>query len=273
MLGFLRMDYSSYRGIALPGKGLAPFIGQINFNLGDQNTRLRFLAPQSNLTDRAILALLDHLCWESGELGAFRLLAEIEENQPVFEMLRQSGFSVFTRQQIWRFIDQLPNGEKNQCWRSFQQIDQHNLNELYHAVVPPLVQGAESMDKRRIQGYVHYIDGDLLAFVEIASGPRGIFLNPIIHPDIREPEQLLADLLKRLNPSNGRPLYMAIRDYQSWLNSAAENLGGTPGNKKIMLVRHLIKQQRVGIPVALRKVLKAQGTEPTSSIMHNTTKK
>ena len=273
MLGLLRMDYSSYRGIALPGKGLAPFIGQINFNPGDQNTRLRFLAPASNLTDRSILALLDHLSWESGERGAFRLLAEIEENQPVFEMLRLSGFSVFARQQIWRFNNHHPNGDKDQLWRSFQPIDQQNLNNLYHAVVPPLVQGAEAIDKRRIQGYVHYIDGDLLGFVDVTTGPRGIFLNPIIHPDIREPEQLLSDLLKRFNSSNARPLYLAIRDYQSWLNSAAENLGGTPGDKKIMLVRHLIKQQRVGVPVTLRKVLKARGTEPTSPIMHNSTKK
>jgi hypothetical protein len=267
------MDYSSYRGIALPGKGLAPFIGQINFNPGDQNTYLVFLAPQSNLTERATVALLDHLSWESGERGAFRLLAEIEEDQPVFEMLRQSGFSVFTRQQIWRFTNHHANGDGNQYWRSFQQIDQHNLNELYHAVVPPLVQGAESMDKRRVQGYVHYIDQDLLAFVEVTNGPRGIFLYPIIHPDIREPEQLLADLLIQLNSSNGRPVYMAIRDYQSWLNSAAEALSGTPGNKKIMLVRHLVKQQRVGIPVTLRKVLKAHGTEPTSPIVHNSSKK
>lgn len=273
MLGHLRMDYSSYRGIALPGKGLAPLIGQFNFNPGDQNTNLRFLAPKSNLTDRAILALLDHLSWESGERGAFRLLAEIEEDQPVFEMLRQAGFSVFARQQIWRFINPHSNGEKNQLWRSFQAIDQQNLNNLYHAVVPPLVQGTEAMDKRRMQGYVHYIDEDLLAFVEVTNGPRGIFLNPIIHPDIREPEQLLSDLLKRFNFSNGRPLYLAIREYQSWLNSAAENLGGAPGNKKIMLVRHLVKQQRVSIPATLRKVLEAHGTEPTSPIMHNTTKK
>ncbi len=273
MLGHLRMDYSSYSGIARPGKGLAPFIGQINFNPGDQNAHLSFLAPENNLTDRAILALLDHLCWESGGRGAFRLLAEIEEDQPVFEMLRLSGFSVFARQQVWRFTNHHHNGEKNQLWRSFQQIDQHNLNSLYHAVVPPLVQGAEAMDKRRVQGYVHCIDGDLLAFVEVTSGPRGVFLNPIVHPDIREPEQLLSGLLRLLNSSNSRPLYLAVRDYQSWLNSSAENLGGTPGDKKIMLVRHLIKQQRVSMPVTIRKVLEAHGTEPTSPIMRNSTKK
>lgn len=273
MLGHLRMDYSSYSGIALPGKGLAPFVGQINLNPGDQNAHLSFLAPENNMTDRAILALLDHLCWESGARGAFRLLADVKEDQPVFEMLRLSGFSVFARQQIWRFINTPHNGKKNQCWRPFQQIDQHNLNNLYHAVVPPLVQGAEAMDKRRVQGFVHYIEGELLAFVEVTSGPRGAFLTPIVHPDIREPEQLLSGLLRQIKSSSGRPLYLAVLDYQSWLNATAENLGGIPGDKKIMLVRHLIKQQRVSMPVTIRSVLEAHGTEPTSPIMRNATKK
>jgi len=273
MLGHLRMDYSSYSGIARPGKGVPPFIGQINFNPGDQNAHLSFLAPVSNLMDRALLALLDHLSWESGGRGALRLLAEINEDEPVFEMLRMSGFNVFSRQQIWRFIHNQNNQEKEILWRSFQQIDQHNMNILYHAVVPPLVQGAEAMDKRPVQGYVHYVDGDLLAFVEVNSGPRGIFLTPVVHPNLREPQNLLASLLRLFNSSTGRPVYLAVRDYQSWLNSAAENLGGTPGNLKIMMVRHLINKQRVSVPATIRKVLEAHSTEPTSPMVHNSTKR
>jgi hypothetical protein len=272
MLGHLRMDYSSYSGIARPGKGLAPFIGQINFNPGDQNAHLIFLAPEPNLMDRALLALLDHLSWESGGRGALRLMAEINEDASIFEMLRLSGFNVYGRQQVWRFVDLPHNGEKNQLWRSFQQIDQHNLINLYHAVVPPLVQGSEAMDKRPVQGYVYYMDSELLAFVEVTNGPKGIFLTPVMHPNIREPEKLLKDLLRLMNSSNGRPLYLAIRDYQSWLNSATESLGGTPGNRKIMLVKHLIHKQRVSVPATIRKVLEAHGTETTSPIVHNSTK-
>jgi hypothetical protein len=187
-------------------------------------------------------------------------------------MLRLSGFNVYGRQQVWRFVDLPHNGEKNQLWRSFQQIDQHNLINLYHAVVPPLVQGSEAMDKRPVQGYVYYMDSELLAFVEVTNGPKGIFLTPVMHPNIREPEKLLKDLLRLMNSSNGRPLYLAIRDYQSWLNSATESLGGTPGNRKIMLVKHLIHKQRVSVPATIRKVLEAHGTETTSPIVHNSTK-
>lgn len=269
MLSHLRMEYSSYSGIARPGKGLSPFIGQINFNPGDQNAHLIFLAPESNLMDRGLLALLDHLCWESGGRGALRLLAEINEDQPIFELLRISGFNVFGRQQVWRFTHHKYDGENKQLWRSFQQIDQHNFSTLYHSVVPPLVQGAEAMDKRPVHGFVHYQDGELLAFVEVASGPKGIFLTPIIHPNVRQPETLFANLFHVMNLNNGRPLYLAVRDYQSWLNSAVESLAGTPGNRKIMLVRHLIHKQRVSVPAAIRKVLEAHGTEPTSPIVRN----
>lgn len=271
MLGHLRMEFSSYSGIALPGKGLSPFIGQINFNPGDQNAHLVFLAPETELMDRAILALLDHLSWESGGRGALRLLAEIDEEQQVFEMLRFSGFSVFARQQVWRFKDTPQNGTKKFLWRTFQQIDQHNLNTLYHAVVPPLVQGAEALDKRPAHGYVHYQDGELLAYVDVMSGPKGIFLTPIVHPGLHETEALLASLFRLIVVNNGRFLYLAIRDYQSWLNNAAEALGGLPGNRKVMMVKHLINKQRVSVPSAIRKVLEAHGTEPTSPIVHNTT--
>ena len=273
MLGHLRMDYSSYSGIALPGKGLAPFIGQIHFNPGDQNARMSFLAPGPNLEDRALLALLDHLCWESGGRGALRLLAEIDEDQPILDLLRLSGFSVFARQQVWRFASPPNNGAKDQLWRPIQQIDQHHISSLYHAVVPPLVQGAEAMDKRPLQGYVHYMDGELLAFVEVISGPKGVFLTPVIHPNLREPEHLLANLLRGINSFNGRALFLSIRDYQSYLNSTAESLGGEPGNLKILLVRHLINKQRVSVPTTIRKVLEAHGTEPTSPMMRNSTKK
>lgn len=271
MLSHLRMEYSSYSGIALPGKGISPFIGQINFNPGDQNAHLVFLAPESDLLDRAILALLDHLCWESGGRGAIRLLAEIDEEQEVFEMLRLSGFSVYARQQVWKFTNPNLNGEKNLLWRSFQQIDQHNLNTLYHSVVPPLVQGAEALDKRPARGYVYYQDGELLAYVEVTSGPKGVYLIPIVHPSLHETDTIFANLFRILSVNNGRSFYLAVRDYQSWLNSSAETLGGQPGNRRIMLVRHLINKQRVSVPSAIRKVLEAHGTEPTSPIVHNTT--
>jgi hypothetical protein len=103
--------------------------------------------------------------------------------------------------------------------------------------------------------------------VEVTSGPKGIFLTPIIHPNIREHENLIANLFKFMNSGTGRPVYLAVRDYQSWLNAAAESLGGTPGNRKTLLVRHLINKQRVSVPSPIRKVLEAHGTEPTSPIM------
>ncbi len=266
------MDYSSYMGIALPGKGSNPLIGQINFNPGDQNAHLTFLAPENKLDDRELLALLDHLSWESGGRGAFRLLVEINEDHPVFELLRLSGFSVYSRQQVWQFTKTASNGDKNQLWRPFQQIDQHNFNNLYHAVVPPLVQGAEAMDKRPVQGIVHYVEGEMMAFVDVTNGPKGVFLTPVIHPNIHEPEQLISALIRVINTSNGRPIYIAVRDYQSWLNGASEALGGVPGLRKIMLVKHLMNKQRVSIPATIRKVLESHGTEPTSPMVNRTSR-
>lgn len=266
ILSYLRMDYSTYSGIALPGKSNTPLIGQINFFPGDQNARLSFIAPDNSLESGTILALMDHLCWESGARGALRLLIESDEDHPLVEMLRFSSFNIYSKQQIWKFTAAPQTGAPSTTsWRPFQPIDQHNLNSLYHAVVPPLIQSAEGTDKKPFHGLVHYSDGELQAFAEMMAGPRGIYLIPVIHPNIREVESLLVDLITNIIFSPARPLYIAIRDHQCWLNNIFDRSGAEAGNRKALLVRHLVKQQKIGIPITLRNVLNGHRTETTRS--------
>jgi hypothetical protein len=270
MLGYLRMDYSSYTGVANPGKGAKSLIGQVHFNLGHQSARVTFLAPDFALENHALVALIEHLAWESGNRGAFRIISELDETGSMFESFRVAGFSVYTRQQIWKLPSQSAAKESgNTNWRPLQNIDQYAVQNLYHAVVPPLVQSAEGLNKRPIQGFGYQQNDEILAFVEIIYGPNGIYLNPVVHPNLRQPEEIIASMLNQIPNLLGRPLYLAIRDYQSWLNDAAISLNGEPSDRRVLMVKHLARQQREAVTSSLRKVLEQHSAEPTSPMMQH----
>lgn len=263
-MGFFRMDFSSYTGVAKENKSGVPLIGRIYLNIGDQAARLAFLAPQQALGNGLVEVLLDHLSWECGNRGALRFLAEMDEDSAAFENFRSSGFCVYARQQIWKVpFEPLSVENLAGAWRPLREIDSHSVQNLYRAIVPPLVQGAECLDKHPIHGFGYQVDDELVAFVEVISGSNGIYLIPVVHPNLRDSFGLVASMIHNFQQHAGRPIYIAIRDYQSWLNSALEELGGSPGNRTILMVKHLVQRQRVAARNPLRAVLEVQGGETT----------
>jgi hypothetical protein len=75
-------------------------IGQTIHPAGSQNAQLTFLAPDEALNTSPLFSLLDHLSAQSVERGAFRLLADVDENSAAFEALRQAGYAIYARQRI-----------------------------------------------------------------------------------------------------------------------------------------------------------------------------
>ena len=263
------MDYTTYTAIVYPGQGEKPHIGQVHFNIGEQFARLSFLTPAEALQSRAVLALLDHLAWECGSRQALRLIGEIDADHPFFETFRQAGFMVYARQHIWEIpaAVQQPAADIEKDWVVLNSASQRAIQGLYHAIVPPLVQGAEAMDKRPVHGLGYTKNGELMAFVEVLNGTHGIYLNPVFHPDLRGTKNLLHKLINQLPALFGRPVYLAVRDYQSWLGASAGELGGQPSEQKVLIVKHLTRKQRVGVTETIRKVLENHGTEPTTPIL------
>lgn len=273
-MGFFRMDFSSYMGLARNHKDSQVLIGRIYLNMGDEAARLAYLAPQQDFSDGILEVLLNHLAWECGSRGALRLLSELDENAPAFESFRLAGFCVYTRQQIWKIsaIDHTDEAMPG-TWQILREVDLRSVQNLYHAVVPPLVQGAECMDKRQIRGYGYYLDEDLLAFVEVIYGAAGIFVNPVVHPNLRKPLPVLTNILSHLQQRSNRPLYLAVRDYQSWLNGTLQELQAIPGERKVMMVKHLAHRQRVSAMNPIRAVLDVPGPETSSPYFHRSENK
>jgi hypothetical protein len=101
---------------------------------------------------------------------------------------------------------------------------------LYANLVPGLVQQVEPSPVNQIRGLVYYRGSELLAFVELKYGPRGIWVQPFIHPDAENVVEPIFSFLNDLPYRRSRPVYVCVRSYQAWLEYALQNQvqpGGT----------------------------------------------
>ncbi len=245
----------------------APLVGQMVYFTGERSAHLSFVTPESACDSPLFSRLVEYLAIHAGEHGAFNLLAEIEDTHPALESLRRSGFSVYSWQQVFR----LPDSGKvsrpaESLWQPSQASDEPSIRSLYQSLVPPLVQGAEPFLSRDPSGLVYRQGGEVLGFVEALSGLRGIFIVPLIHPEVQDVSALLADLI-HVFPGMGRPLYLAVRSYQSWLEVALSQMGAAAAPRQALLVKHLVMSQRNA--VSRLNVLERRQAEPTTSIIQS----
>ncbi len=252
-------------------------IGQTQYTAGDRSARIVFLMPEEGLNKPGLPDLLEKLAVQASEWGAFHLLAEVEENSSAMEGLRRSGFSVYAWQRIWKFApaaNRASNGNgKNgdTVWEQATSVDEVMIRNLYQSLVPPLVQSAEPLTSHRPLGWVFRQEGEILAYVEGSKGPQGIYLQPLIHPGVENIGHILANLLLQQRNLLGRPIYVAIRSYQAWLETIVHDLECQVGPRQALMVKHLVVQQRAAVQAARHSVLEKYTAEPTVPLVHNST--
>jgi hypothetical protein len=244
-----------------------PLIGQVTYVKGASNARLSFLAPEHEMDAQSVSAFSDHIAAKMGEQGAFHILAEVDESSPAYHLLRKAGFAIYARQRVWRLGGEALGEAEVVAWKPCRSGDIIGARSLYCNLVPGLVQQVEPLPKKRLNGFVRYQKSDLIAFVELKYGRYGIWVQPYIHPDAQGFERQLVHLLRNLPHRRNRPLYICVRSYQSWLESAVEALGAHPGPRQAVMVRHLTLAQRVKQAYPL-PAIKNSHAEPTAPIVH-----
>jgi hypothetical protein len=232
-------------------QGEPHLMGQFIHMAGTSLSHLTFLAPQEALESTMVCALVEHMMTLSGERGAMRLLADVDERSLAFEALRQCGFAIYNRQRIWRLASRKSEEPRTYKWRKASDMDVIPVRNLYNNLVPGLVQQIEPFSPQRPRGMVHYENGDLLAYVELKYGHRGIWAQPFIHPDVEDVSSRLSDLLSKIWAHRTQPIYFCVRSYQSWLEAAIEELGAEVGPRQAVMVRQLVVQQKAVRPFAL----------------------
>jgi hypothetical protein len=218
-------------------------LGQVIHSQGKSCARLSFVTPAFALEEGSLTGLVEHVVKDLGERGATHLLAEVDEQTEAFEALRKAGFATYSRQRIWQ-LNGLPQGQELEThWKVLSDLDIISVRALYANLVPGLVQQVEQPGSHRPRGMVFRNEEDIQGYVELKYGPKGIMMQPFIHPDVEDVSARLVSLINNLPYRRSRPVYLCVRSYQSWLEQAIENLGAEVGPRQAVMVRHLAIRQ------------------------------
>ncbi len=228
-----------------------PIIGQVRHPSGSQFAHLTFIAPAAAIKSNGVPDLLDHLAAQVGKRGAHNLLGEVDVKAHSFEILRQAGYAIYTRQRIWRLENIVSRQDGPTNWLPAAAGDEIDVRSLYSALVPPMVQQAEPPPWEHLSGYVYREGPNLLAYIYLNYGPRGIWVQPFIHPDAERVTGRLAALIKDLPNRRGRPIYLAIRSYQAWLETSLIELGAKAGPRQAVMVKRLVVRQKALRPITI----------------------
>ena len=59
------------------------------------------------------------------------------------------------------------------------------------------------------------------------------------------------DLLSKVPNRRSRPVYICVRSYQSWLETAIEDLGAEAGPRQAVMAKQLVSQQKASRAFAI----------------------
>jgi hypothetical protein len=265
LLDVLTPGRATHTLVARPrAKGEAPIVGQITHDLGAPVARLGFLGPAPCIDSSSGLRLLDALTQEAGIRGARNLIAEIDEDHPAFECLRRAGFGIYARQQVWAWEGTPPPPQPayDDLWEPETPADADSIQWLAANLVPGLVLQVEEPPGRGRRGLLHWDEGELRAYLDIERGPRGVWMQPYIHPAVENIDHLLAAFLRRSSEPD-RPTYVCLRSYQGWMSGALDRLGFTRVAEQAVLVRRLAATARQAFPAAI-PAINGGHVEPTT---------
>ena len=188
-----------------------------------------------------------------------RLYSELSDQPLLVNIFMQAGFHLYARESIWRLATEsltvpVPSG---MALRPQTGQDRWALEQLYARITPAPVRQAEAIDGEGEQfappiltnRHIHrplssfVLDGadGLDGCVQIIWGKTGVWLRLWVdsnNPDTSQVRLLLSHGLQQIaGASVRRPVYIAVRDYQSGLSSILEEYAFAPFTDRARMVR------------------------------------
>lgn len=245
--------------------------GLIQLQLREDGTQAQLIcvgleAPEMNAVD-LWLPLLDQLAAETGQQGVQHLIAEVGELGDELPVLRQAGFAVYTRKDVWR-LSTYEGAAGTQILSPRRAVDDWDIHLLYANIVPRLIQLVEPSPPLQDSAvWVLHEEGELMAFVQRHEGQTASWMRLFIHPGAHMPaESILEAALQLKPPDPTRPLYCCVPRYQGWLQNVLPRLGFNLVGGYAVMVRHTVKRVHATQP-ALAAVVPAKsvaGSTPFS---------
>ncbi len=246
---------------------------------------LTFVAPALTWNDgipHTWQLLLETLCRGQGERGVQRVFAKLPaEAEPEVDIFREVGFRVYTQEHIFRLpppfsADSAAGPIQLRAWES---KDAWGVHRLYCMSSPRFVQQAEHLPGQigesatsawahgnHEERYVWDADGEVAAYLRLLEGEKGHWLHLLIHPEHTEKADALVSLgIARLGRYAPRPIYCAVRTYETELAQALEAVGFLEYQTRFLLVKQTAVQVRKAL---FEPVPQVEGAEaaPSASV-------
>ena len=103
----------------------------------------------------------------------------------------------------------------------------------------------------------------------VNSGPKGVWIQPIVPPDSDCVSEQLAGLTHAVSDWREKPIYVCVRSYQAWLESVLEDLGAQAGPRQAVMVRRLAKLQKIEEKVSAMDKVLVKPAAPVARIITN----
>jgi hypothetical protein len=265
IISSLRPADLSFAGIYENQDGERSAVGHITKSPKLSTAQINFLLVPPIPRQGDLVFLMEALVKEAGSWGAKQIMAEISPDAAYFPEFRKTGFVVFSKQRIYRFAS--PHHFQSSVdvhWRTWTSDDIPAVRALYQTLVPPLIQPIEPLTRLETLGMVCYDEkGELQAFADLVYGPVGVWVLPFVHPQSSsDTTGILLQLVLDLPDVGGRPVYLASRSYQPWIDSALETSPAERGSEQALLVRYIALRQRVTSTLTFSQLENGQA-EPT----------
>lgn len=227
---------------------------------GDPNT----------LDEQMWLELLEQLTFQLGQQGIQSVIAEAEEASAEQAILREAGFAVYTRQDIWQTtsesdrVDVVPK-----LLRPRKSTDDWDVELLYAHIVPPMIRMVEPHPPSGEDDWIYYEGSELRAYVTRSEGALASWVRVFVSLDAKvDATELVAEALALSPVSAEKPLYCCVRNYQDWLNFPFQKNGFQLFANQAVMVKHTV--QHVKKPTtSLEAVLQTNGaTAQTTQMIH-----
>lgn len=259
--------------------GATGFI-QLQIQESSSHAHIFFLASQNresqkndgsdefHLKETVWLALLDQAVAEIGSRGVYSLVAEVNEAGDDLPILRQAGFAVYTRQDIWTLDSIDANVHSTLLLSPRQAEDDWDIQLLYANIVPRLVQLVEPLPPATEgEGWVLREDGELVAFVHISTGSIASWMRLFVHPNAESwAQDILTAVLRQVMPTPTHPVFCCVRRYQSWLQGSLARTGFVLQESQAVMVKHTVKHHKKGL-AGKTAVLETQGIRASAPIV------
>lgn len=226
--------------------GSRPLLGQFHCANARRVARLTFLAPEDEISQDRTVKLCSSLCKQAGEMGAFQVLAEVEQDTTTAASLRQTGFQPYAEQRIWLLPSSLVPAGDTKGWAPISREDEQHIQHLYKQIIPRSVQRVEPAPRvKDIQGWAYRRQGQLRGIATFTWGPKGVLVDVVMDPEESSLEGHITALFQLLSPYHRDRFYFRVRTYQQKIASALERVGASKSPLQLAMVKYLAVQFQV----------------------------